>query len=104
MKPKYLKQLNLWSERGVSFDYIVDHLSERSEDECYSAYHWLENAAAKAGIPNIFPEIAFVPGKHTESKRVLAFMTFPDGTPPSMMELAALGVEFLARESKRKSP
>lgn len=97
---KYLREINLWTEQGRSFEDVLLDIDQRSDDECYSAYHWLENMAAKAGEPSPFPPEAHRPGPHTETLRVLAFMSFPSGTPDEAKELTALAVEHLDRESR----
>ncbi len=99
---KYLKEMPLWSQKGIPFNEIVDRISERSDDECYSAYHWLENAAAKDGLPSMFPAIAFRAGDHTETKLVLSFMDFPDSLPEFAKELVAMGVDHHRRQSQKK--
>jgi hypothetical protein len=99
---KYLKEMAMWSEKGIAYDEIVERLAERSDDECYSAYHWLENTSAKNGLGNMFPDLAFRPGDHTETKLVLSFMEFPDSIPELAKELVAMAVEHHRRESCRK--
>ena len=99
---KYLKEIHLWSENGIAYDEIVERLSERSDDECYSAYHWLENITAKRGLPPMFPDVAFRPGRHTDPKLLLSFVVFPDEIPAVAREMVAMAAEHLSRESRRK--
>lgn len=89
------------AEIGVPFDEIVDRLSERSDDECYSAFHWVANAAHRDGAANPFPvldrrdpkwRIAGMP------KALLQCIEFPKDTPDILKELTALGMEHVYRE------
>ena len=83
----------------------MDLLHTRDVDDCYSAFHWLENFAAKQGLPNMFPEMdpndpvwlrAGMP------KEVVALVDW-NGIPDKIKELALLGMEWMYRELVRKA-
>jgi hypothetical protein len=100
----YLKEIKTWTAQGRSFDEIVDGLHSRSDDECYSAYHWLETAAEKDGQPGMFPALAYRPGFYESGATpalILSHMSFPDGLPAELKELCALAVEHLYRLAKK---
>ncbi len=99
---RYLNSIDLWVERGKTMESVIDGLPERSGDECYSAYHWLENMVEeKTGAP-LFPQMAYQIGAHNDTRRLLGFMKpWLDKFPPEMQELFALAAEHLSRQASK---
>ena len=103
---KYLPSIDLWSRSGISLDEVIQRLSERTDDECYTAYHFIENMGAKEGMLRVVPIMDHRDSNWliaAEPSFVMSKMKWPDGTTDLIKEITALCAEYSFRDLNRRA-